>query len=117
MGDDLMQKILLELQNDMQAVIVGQTEMKAEIHEIKKELDQLKADDEGRDLLGVIRIIQNYPKVSSILAIVFVVGLTMTGSVILSTYKLDQLVEKAASPYFSGPPAPSTLVAPVEPVR
>jgi hypothetical protein len=115
MGDnDLMEKILLQMQDDLQSIKVGQVEMRTEIGTIKSEMDELKCDDEGRDLLGVIRVLQNYPKVSAGLFLVTLVGLVMTSSVFLSTYKIDKIVERAAGPYLTGPPAPYTVITPKE---
>jgi hypothetical protein len=107
-----MEKILLQLQDDLQSIKVGQVEMRAEIHAIKSDIDELKAEDEGRDLLGVVRVIQNYPKVSGVLSLVLLVGTMVTGSVVLSRYKLDHVLEAVENRYLSGPYIPPENLQP-----
>lgn len=107
MGDnDLMEKILLQVQDDLQLIKVGQVEMRNDIAAIKTELDELQCDDEGRDLLGVIRVIQTYPKAIGAVAIVTLLGTISIGSVALSRFGLDVLMDEVEARYMTGPGTP-----------
>ena len=104
MGDsDLMEKILLQIQEDLQAVKANQMMMQSEVSTIKSELDCIRCEDEGRDLLGVIRVMQSHPKVSGLIALTTLLGTIMIGSTVLARFGLEQLMDEVEARYMTGP--------------